>query len=95
MCIQYVYAQVICLSVSSMFVLRYGYQGMVGILKVYFYLFFHIALSHLMQDKYGETSLIVASQEGHLKCATILLKHRADVNYQRKVRLLYVHGGHG
>ena len=80
-----------------MFVFRYGYQGMVGILihVVYFYLFFYIALSHLMQDKFGETSLIIASQEGHLKCATILLKHKADVNYQRKVRLLYVHGGHG
>ena len=50
----------------------------------------HIALSQLMQDKFGETALIAASGEGHIKCATVLLNHTADINYQRKVRLLYV-----
>ena len=64
---------------------RFAYQG----------LFIHVALSHLFQNMYGDTALFAASQEGHLKCATLLLKHKADVNYQQKVRLLYVHGGHG
>ena len=51
----------------------------------------HVDLSQLMQDKeFGETALIAASGQGHIKCATILLNHRANVNYQRKVRLLYV-----
>ena len=53
-------------------------------------LIIHVALSQLMQDKFGDTALIAASQEGHIKCATVLLKHGANVNYQRKVRLLYV-----
>ena len=48
-----------------------------------------------MQDEFGDTALIIASQEGHLECATVLLKHKANVNFQRKVRLLYVHGQHG
>ena len=48
-----------------------------------------------MQDEFGDTALIIASQRGSIECATVLLKHRADVNYQRKVRLLYVRGGHG
>ena len=43
-----------------------------------------------MQDKFGDTALIIASGEGHIECATILLNHKADVNYQRKVRLLYI-----
>ena len=59
------------------------------------YLYIHVALSQLLQDKFGDTALIIASQEGRIECATVLLKHKADVNYQRKVRLLYVHGGHG
>ena len=53
------------------------------------YLFIHVALSHLMQDKFGDTALIAASERGRIECATVLLKHRADVNSQRKVRLLY------
>ena len=53
-------------------------------------LIIHVALSQLMQDKFGETALIAASTKGHMKCATILMNHKADVNYQRKVRLLYV-----
>ena len=53
-----------------------------------------VALSKLMQDEVGDTALISASQEGHINCATVLLKHKANVNYQRKVRLLYVHGQH-
>ena len=57
------------------------------ILCIYF--FIHVALSHLMQDKFGDTALIAASELGHIECATVLLKHRADVNYQNKVRLLY------
>ena len=53
------------------------------------YLFIHVALSHLMQNEFGDTALIAASYQGHIECATVLLKHRADVNYQNKVRLLY------
>ena len=49
-----------------------------------------------MQDEFRETALIAASKMGHLECATVLIKHKADVNYdQMKVRLLYVHGQHG
>ena len=43
-----------------------------------------------MQNKFGDTALCIASHHGHIKCAIALLKHGADVNYQRKVRLLYV-----
>ena len=43
-----------------------------------------------MQNKFGDTALIIASSKGHFECATILLKHKADVNYQRKVRLFSV-----
>ena len=47
------------------------------------------ALSHLMQNKFEDTALIAASSQGHIECATVLLKHSADINYQNKVRLLY------
>ena len=50
----------------------------------------HVALSQFMQDEVRETALIAASKQGHIECATVLLNQRADVNYQRKVRLLYV-----
>ena len=46
--------------------------------------------SQLMQDEFGETALIAASQEGHLTTAALLLDHGADVNKQNKVRLLFV-----
>ena len=48
-----------------------------------------------MQNKHGETALIAASHRGHIKSATVLLKHGAAVDYVNTVRLLYVHGGHG
>ena len=51
-----------------------------------------VVLSQLMQDEFGNTALIAASQEGHLSTAALLLDHGADVNKQNKVRLLlYVH----
>ena len=56
----------------------------------YFAHYSYCIVSTNMQNKYGATTLSVASQEGHIKCATVLLKHGANVNYQRKVRLLYV-----
>jgi ankyrin repeat protein len=43
-----------------------------------------------MQDKDRDIALIAAAQEGHIECVTILLKHNTDINYQRKVRLLFV-----
>ena len=47
-------------------------------------------LNSCMQEKDRDTALIIASEQGHIECATILLKYTANVNYQRKVRLLYV-----
>ena len=49
-----------------------------------------VALSQLMQNEYGETALFAASTEGHLQTATLLLQHGAVVNYQNKVRLLFI-----
>ena len=54
-----------------------------------------VAFSQLMQDKFGETALITASTYGHIDVAELLLARGAVVNYQRKVRVLYVDGPHG
>ena len=54
-----------------------------------------VAFSQLMQDKFGAMALIIASQEGHIDVAELLLTRGAVVNYQRKVRVLYVDGPHG
>ena len=54
----------------------------------------HDALSQIMQEEYGDTALLAASGEGHIKCATVLLKHGAAVDYVSTVRLLYVNDGH-
>ena len=55
------------------------------------YLLICVALSQLMQDERGETALFTASSRGHLETATLLLQYRAVVNYQDKVRLLFVY----
>ena len=47
----------------------------------------NFALSQFMQNEFGDTALCIASHHGHIKCATILLNHSANVNYLRKVRL--------
>ena len=47
-----------------------------------------------MQNKFGDTALMAASSRGHLECATVLLKYKADVNHQNKVRLFYVYDQH-
>ena len=49
-----------------------------------------VALSQLMQNKFGNTALIKASANGHLETAKLLVHRGAVVNYQRKVRL-YLH----
>ena len=49
-----------------------------------------VILSQLVQNEFGETPLIAASHQGHLTTAALLLDHGADVNKQRKVRLLFV-----
>ena len=49
-----------------------------------------VVLSQLMQNEFGETALIAAIGQGHLTTAALLLDHGADVNKQRKVRLLFV-----
>ena len=54
-----------------------------------------VALSQLMQDEYGNTALISASINGHIDVAELLLARGAVVNYQRKVRVLYIDGPHG
>ena len=54
-----------------------------------------VALSQLMQDHLGQTALIAAVGNGHLVVSTLLLEHGAVVNYQDRVRLVYVHGHHG
>ena len=47
-----------------------------------------VALSQLMQDKFGETALITACANGHLDTAKLLVRQGAVVNFQRKVRLI-------
>ena len=49
-----------------------------------------VALTELMQDERGETALFAASAHGHLETATLLLQYGAVVNYQDKVRLLFI-----
>ena len=48
-----------------------------------------------MQDEYGNTALMAASINGHIDVAELLLARGAVVNYQRKVRVLYIDGPHG
>ena len=45
----------------------------------------YVALSQLMQNKFGEMALITASGNGHHETAKLLLQRSALVNYQRKV----------
>ena len=54
-----------------------------------------VAFSQLMQDKFGETALITASAYGHIDVAELLLARGTVVDYQRKVRVLYIDGPHG
>ena len=49
-----------------------------------------VALSQFMQDERGMTALFAASSGGHLETATLLLQYGAVVNYQSKVRLLFI-----
>ena len=46
-----------------------------------------------MQDKHGSTALIIASQNGNLETVKLLLHRGASVNFQRKVRVLYLIAG--
>ena len=41
--------------------------------------------SKLMQDRDGNTSLIMACRRGHVETARVLLKHRANVDQQNNV----------
>ena len=43
-----------------------------------------------MQTDDGETPLITAVGHGHFSTSALLLEHRADVNKQDKVRLLFM-----
>ena len=43
---------------------------------------------HCQDGKFGETALQAASGQGYIECAAALLKHKADVNYQRKVTVV-------
>ena len=44
-----------------------------------------------MQDEFGESPLIKASYCGHVATCRLLIERGATVDYQNKVRLLYVH----
>ena len=48
----------------------------------------YVALSQLMQNKFGEMALITASGSGHLETAKLLIQQGALVNYQRKVSVV-------
>ena len=54
-----------------------------------------MCLLTLLTQYQGSTPLIAACQGGHLKLAVLLIQHGAMIDYVNKVRLLYVHGGHG
>ena len=54
-----------------------------------------VALSQLMQEKFGATALITASDRGHIEVIKILLARGAVINYPQKVRVLCVDGQHG
>ena len=54
-----------------------------------------IALSQLMQDKFGATALTAASASGDIDVVKLLLARGAVINHQNKVRVLYVDGPHG
>ena len=43
-----------------------------------------------MQDKYGHTALIGACSAGHVTTAALLIEKGATMDYQNKVRLLYI-----
>ena len=45
-----------------------------------------IALSHLMQNEYGNTALHAASVKGHINIARFLVEKGATVNSLNKVR---------
>ena len=45
-----------------------------------------IALSHLMQNEYGNTALHAASSKGHINIARFLVETGATVNSLNKVR---------
>ena len=53
-----------------------------------------VILSQLVQDECGETALFAACGMGCYDPAALLIDHRADVNYLRKVRPCIVHGHH-
>ena len=44
-----------------------------------------------MQNELGESPLIIASCYGHVATCRLLIEHGATVDYQNKVRLLYVY----
>ena len=50
-----------------------------------------VALSQLVQNERGETALFIVSPHGHLETATLLLQYGAVVNFQNKVRLVFIH----
>ena len=54
-----------------------------------------MCLLTLLTQLKGDTPLILACVTGQLKLAVLLIQHGAVIDYVNKVRLLYVHGGHG
>ena len=54
-----------------------------------------MCLLTLLTQHQGDTPLIQACITGQLKLAVLLIQHGAMIDCANKVRLLYVHGGHG
>ena len=52
-------------------------------------------LKLLLSQLNGSTPLMCACTNGRPKMAALLIEHGAVIDYENKVRLLYVHGGHG
>ena len=49
---------------------------------------------HLLPQPKGDTPLMQACANAHIKVAALLVEHGAILNHQNKVRLLYIHGQH-
>ena len=48
-------------------------------------------ICQLLQNEFGDTPLCTACEKGHLDVATVLVQNGADIDYESKVRLFYVH----
>ena len=47
-------------------------------------------MDNIIQDKQGDTALIVTCHNGHPDIARVLIDHGAMINYHNKVRLIAI-----